>query len=106
MSDYSSLIEEILSIENPDEKKIQNLKKKFCQENSLDSVPTNGDILVQALPEEYDKLKHILKMKPVRTLSGVAVVAVMTPPKECPHGKCTYCPGGPEIGAPQSYTGH
>lgn len=43
--------------------------------------------------------------KPTRTLSGVAIVAVMTAPAACPHGRCTYCPGGLERGTPQSYTG-
>ncbi len=43
--------------------------------------------------------------KPTRSLSGVSVVAVMTSPYRCPHGRCTYCPGGPEFGSPQSYTG-
>lgn len=43
--------------------------------------------------------------KPSRSLSGVAVVAVMTAPARCPHGRCTYCPGGVEERAPQSYTG-
>ena len=36
-----------------------------------------------------------------RTISGVAPVAVMVEPRECP-GQCVYCPGQP--GAPQSYT--
>ncbi len=36
-----------------------------------------------------------------RILSGVAVVAVMTPPYPCPHGRCIYCPGGDHV--PQSY---
>jgi len=40
-----------------------------------------------------------------RALSGVTVVAVMTKPYPCPHGKCIYCPGGPEFGTPQSYIG-
>ncbi len=43
--------------------------------------------------------------KPTRSLSGVSVVAVMTKPYPCPHGKCDYCPGGPDMGSPQSYTG-
>jgi elongator complex protein 3 len=43
--------------------------------------------------------------KPTRSLSGVSVVAVMTSPSPCPHGRCSYCPGGPEFGTPQSYTG-
>jgi len=29
----------------------------------------------------------------------------MPKPWACPHGKCTYCPGGPEIGVPRAYTG-
>ena len=41
--------------------------------------------------------------KPVRTASGVTVVAVMAMPYPCPHGRCIYCPGGPEFGTPQSY---
>lgn len=46
-----------------------------------------------------------VRRKPTRTLSGVAVVAVMTAPARCPHGRCTYCPGGVENASPQSYTG-
>ena len=41
----------------------------------------------------------------MRTLSGVAVVAVMTSPAPCPHGKCIFCPGGVDNNSPQSYTG-
>lgn len=36
-----------------------------------------------------------------RVSSGVAVVAVMSKPYPCPHGRCIYCPGGG--GLPQSY---
>jgi len=41
--------------------------------------------------------------KPVRMISGVTVVAIMSEPYPCPHGRCIYCPGGVEIGTPQSY---
>ncbi|MCI2415193.1 MAG: tRNA uridine(34) 5-carboxymethylaminomethyl modification radical SAM/GNAT enzyme Elp3 [Candidatus Aramenus sp.] len=43
--------------------------------------------------------------KPVRMLSGVSVVSVMTHPHRCPHGKCVFCPGGVEYNTPQSYYG-
>ncbi len=43
--------------------------------------------------------------KMTRILSGVATVAVMAKPYECPHGRCIYCPGGVEYGTPQSYIG-
>ncbi len=39
--------------------------------------------------------------KPTKTISGVAPLAVMLPPKKCPHGTCLYCPS---LNAPQSYT--
>ena len=68
--------------------------------------PRNSEIL-KNLPEDLvKKYKHILVKKPSRTLSGVAIVAIMTSPFPCPHGKCIYCPGGPERGTAQSYTGH
>jgi hypothetical protein len=42
--------------------------------------------LIAALPEEYkDALTPILRAKPIRTASGVAVVAVMCKPHRCPH---------------------
>jgi elongator complex protein 3 len=42
------------------------------------------------------------QIKPTRTISGVAPLAVMVPPKKCPHGVCLYCPSFEN--APQSYT--
>jgi elongator complex protein 3 len=39
--------------------------------------------------------------KPTRTISGITPVAVMLPPRPCPHGACLYCP---TLNAPQSYT--
>jgi len=40
--------------------------------------------------------------KPVRSISGVVVVAVMTKYFPCPHGRCVYCPKGSGL-TPQSY---
>ncbi|MBR9681235.1 MAG: tRNA uridine(34) 5-carboxymethylaminomethyl modification radical SAM/GNAT enzyme Elp3 [Candidatus Altiarchaeota archaeon] len=42
------------------------------------------------------------QIKPMRTLSGVSVIAVMAPAHECP-GECSYCFKGPD--AAVSYTG-
>ncbi len=41
--------------------------------------------------------------KPVRSASGVVVVATMCCSFNCPHGRCLYCPRFP--GIPASYTG-
>ncbi|MBP7708633.1 tRNA uridine(34) 5-carboxymethylaminomethyl modification radical SAM/GNAT enzyme Elp3, partial [Candidatus Pacearchaeota archaeon] len=40
--------------------------------------------------------------KPTRTISGVAPISVMVPPRRCPHGVCAYCPTFDN--ASQSYT--
>jgi elongator complex protein 3 len=69
-------------------------------------IPSNVEILQQARETEvYNKLRDILKLKPVRSLSGIVVIAVMSSPAPCPHGKCVPCPGGVEFNSPQSYTG-
>ena len=44
-------------------------------------------------------MKH--QFKPTKTISGVAPLAVMLPPRKCDHGTCLYCPS---LNAPQSYT--
>ena len=61
-----------------------------------------------ATESEQDIIKRTVQLKPVRTISGVAVIAVMTSPHKCPHGLCVPCPGGPEsqFQSPQSYTGY
>ena len=51
------------------------------------------------LPFEREVYRR-LQMKPMRTRSGVAPVAVMTKPAPCP-GRCIFCPSEP--GLPKSY---
>jgi len=69
------------------------------------SLASNVDWIRSLPPEERARFAGAVRRKPSRTLSGVAVVAVMTAPARCPHGRCTYCPGGVENASPQSYTG-
>jgi len=80
-------------------------KVRLCREYGMGGVPPNSEVLRHATPEEVPLVLPLLRKKPVRTMSGVAVVAVMTSPHECPHGRCIYCPGGVERNSPQSYTG-
>ena len=57
--------------------------------------------LVEAGRLTYDEeTAHRLKMKPVRTLSGVAPVTVLTKPYPCP-GRCIFCPD--DVRMPKSY---
>ncbi|XP_077495434.1 elongator complex protein 3 isoform X1 [Amblyomma americanum] len=111
----SEIIKELLAAQK--EQKDVNLNSVKCQISSkygLSSQPKIVDIIA-AMPPEYKKvLLPRLKAKPVRTASGIAVVAVMCKPHRCPHinmtgNICVYCPGGPDSDfeySTQSYTGY
>ncbi|AGB16590.1 histone acetyltransferase, ELP3 family [Halovivax ruber XH-70] len=101
-----TLVERILSgdVERDD---VESAKLQACSEHSAPKVPKNAELLEYAPNEHRETLESVLQRKPVRTASGVSPVAIMTSPERCPHGKCLYCPGGPdsEFSSSQSYTG-
>src|SRR5665648_552511 len=84
-------------------KELIRAKKMAAIEFKLNAIPKNSDIIAHATDPALIKM---LVMKPMRTASGVAVIAAMTSPAPCPHGICIPCPGGPNsaFGTPQSYT--
>lgn len=90
------------------------LKNQISSRYGMETQPRLVDIIA-GVPEEHKKvLLPKLKAKPVRTASGIAVVAVMSKPHRCPHinmtgNICVYCPGGPDSDfeySTQSYTGY
>ena len=85
---------------------LQRAKAELCRVHGLKRIPSDSEIL-NRLPEESRKEEviELLKKKPSRSASGVIIVAVMTSPERCPHGRCVPCPGGVESNTPQSYTG-
>ncbi|XP_014445119.1 elongator complex protein 3 [Tupaia chinensis] len=93
---------------------LNKLKTKTAAKYGLSAQPRLVDIIA-AVPPQYRKvLIPKLKAKPIRTASGIAVVAVMCKPHRCPHisftgNICVYCPGGPDSDfeySTQSYTGY
>ncbi|MDY6776316.1 MAG: tRNA uridine(34) 5-carboxymethylaminomethyl modification radical SAM/GNAT enzyme Elp3 [Halobacteria archaeon] len=90
-----------------DRDELESVKNSVCGKHGAEKVPKNSDILEAVPDEERDEAESVLQTTPVRTASGVTPVAVMTSPAPCPHGKCVYCPGGPdsEFESPMSYTG-
>ena len=105
---YKEIIEEIKNSPTPS-KGWTVLKRDLAIKHKLKRIPSNINILMHAPISDISFLKEKLLTKPIRTLSGVSPVAVMTAPSKCPHGKCTFCPGGinsPWGDVPQSYTGH
>ncbi|KAL6584371.1 Elongator complex protein 3 [Orobanche minor] len=90
------------------------VKSEACRKYGLSKAPKLVE-MIAALPEsEREALLPKLRAKPVRTASGIAVVAVMSKPHRCPHiattgNICMYCPGGPDSDfeySTQSYTGY
>ena len=102
---YEELITWLLEGKAGTKDDIQRMKINLCKKYKMDVLPSNADVLAHVSEEDMDMLEPLLRKKPVRTISGVAVVAVMSPPLDCPHGKCAYCPGGADKGTAQSYTG-
>ncbi|MBU4284342.1 MAG: tRNA uridine(34) 5-carboxymethylaminomethyl modification radical SAM/GNAT enzyme Elp3 [Nanoarchaeota archaeon] len=104
--EYFNEIIGILKKKKLSKQEISNLKTRLCRKYKID-IPTDIRILLSADVKDRKLLKHLIT-KPTRTISGVAVCAIMTKPIKCPHGKCAICPGGPKSffgNMPQSYTG-
>jgi len=102
------LIEKLLRNEITDEKGLNEGKKAVSVRYKLSSLLSNSQVLGAAKDEdERQHVLELLQLKPVRTISGVAVISAMTSPAPCPHGLCVPCPGGPgsKFQSPQSYMG-
>ena len=101
------ILEQILNHEIASERELDAAKKRVSAKYKLRSLPKNSEILLLCSADERARAIHLLQRKSVRTISGVAVVAVMTSPYPCPHGACVPCPGGPAsvFRTPQSYMG-
>ena len=61
------------------------IRSEVSRRNGLSSQPKLIDIIA-AVPNKYKEiLLSKLRVKPIRTASGIAVVAVMCKPHRCPH---------------------
>ena len=97
------IINQIIEGKIKTKKDLEKAKHKACRDYKLEKFMSNSMILENATPDEKKKIVRIIQKKPTRTISGVAIVAVMCKPHKCPHGRCLYCPES-DI-APPSYTG-
>jgi len=93
---------------------LNQIRTQVCRKHKFGSMPRLIDIIA-SVPDSHRKvLMPYLRAKPVRSASGIAVVAVMCKPHRCPHialtgNVCVYCPGGPDSDfeySTQSYTGY
>jgi len=75
-------------------------KDKAKLPRNIDLIKTYHSLIENKRIEKSKILENILKVRPVRSLSGIVNVSVLTKPYPCP-GKCIYCPE--QEGVPKSY---
>ena len=97
------LAELILSGSLSERRQLEAAKRRVAVKYHLAEFISNSSVLL-ALPEESrERFSSLLRIHPRRSASGIIIVTVFSAPFTCPHGTCTFCPGGPRIGTPQSY---
>ena len=72
----SEISESLLQIVEPTRSQAKSEIKRVCTKYSLDRFPKNYEILATVNGRSYEKLQNVLLKKPVKTASGVAVVAL------------------------------
>jgi len=85
---------------------LASIKRKVAKNYKI-SCPTNRDLLKvyhemikNKRIKKSSKIEQLLRTRPVRSLSGIVNISVLTKPYPCP-GKCIYCPN--QKGVPKSY---
>lgn len=100
--EIKNLISELLEIGH--EPSTRELSRVLRKHPKGDGFYSKSEIIEMAESigesEELLELKKILRMKPTRTVSGVAPVTIFTKPYECP-GECIFCPSQADM--PKSY---
>jgi len=100
------LILKLASLKVKNANRLNKIKRDFANKHKIGMI-SNAELLSlyktmlgQKLLKENVDLEKLLQKRKIRTLSGVAPVAVLTKPFPCP-GKCSYCPS--EKNMPKSY---
>ncbi len=75
-------------------------KHKIPCPSNLDLLKTYHELAGKGRIKRSFKIENLLRTRPIRSLSGIVNVSVLTKPYPCP-GKCLYCPI--EKGIPKSY---
>ena len=75
-------------------------RQKFSCPDNISLLKTYHELVKKKKVKKYPLLEFLLQTRPVRSLSGIVNISVLTKPYPCP-GKCLYCPQ--ESGIPKSY---
>ena len=106
MNVLESIIKESIKTKAETSADLARVKRKIAKENNT-SCPSNIELLKayhkmmkNKRIKRSETIEKILRTRPVRSLSGIVNVSVLTKPYPCP-GKCIYCPS--QKGVPKSY---
>ena len=75
-------------------------KYKIPCPNNIELLKAYRKLVKNKKIEPSSKVEILLRTRPIRSLSGIVNISVLTKPYPCP-GKCIYCPT--EKGIPKSY---
>ncbi len=105
--DLIQLVEQMVRRKIRTAKTLESLKKEWAKELRQKGSISNSEILriyrdliKKGKLKENKTLLWLLQTQKIRTLSGIAIVAVLTKPYPCP-GECIYCPDQKDM--PKSY---
>jgi elongator complex protein 3 len=100
------IIKELVELRAETQKDLSLAKRKISKEykvlcpSNISLLKSYHNLVLKKRIKKNDNLEKLLKTRPVRSLSGIVNVSVLTKPYECP-GQCLYCPS--EINLPKSY---
>lgn len=105
MDKKRKIIDEILDSidENTTRRELDSIKRELVKGSNISNFIRNSELVERAKERGMNHLIPILRKRPMRSVSGIVNLAIMTT-SDCPHGRCTYCPVGEN--SPNSYTGH
>ncbi len=95
------IVKRLLEKEEVSREVVDQTKRNVCKKYGV-NCPPNTDLIeaYKNMGVKDKRLEAVLRLRPVRSLSGVVNVSVLTKPHKCP-GDCLYCPI--QEGAPKSY---
>jgi len=100
------LVKKLISSGAKTPEDLASLKRRFCKEykvphpGNIELLKTYHKLLKNKRIKKSTRIENLLRVRPIRSLSGIVNVTVLTKPYACP-GKCLYCPQ--EQGIPKSY---
>ena len=100
------IIKELIRTKIENQKELTAFKRKISKKYKIKTLSNfelfefYQKLLKEKRIKRSRKLEKILKTRPIRSLSGIVNISVLTKPYPCP-GKCIFCPT--ERGMPKSY---